>query len=264
MTVCIAAVCEENTTDPKIILCTDRKVSSALGSSETMSKVRSIVPNKWSCLTSGTDSHILATLLHLQEQFREHKGTVDETNALSLVRAALNKRKLEMAEECIRGKFGISYTEFMATGKSRLPDDQFRSATTEVELLKNDAELIIVGFPLGFSMLIKTEGTYAAIKEDFAVAGEGGYLAQASMLHRAHNSLESLDRSLYCVYEAKKFAEGAPSVGRSTSVITMSKDGVLRFMNHKGRQFLDATYEKLGPQKMPDVMPIFPKETFNQ
>jgi hypothetical protein len=40
MTVCIAAICEENTADPKIVLCTDRKISSALGSSEQTLKIR--------------------------------------------------------------------------------------------------------------------------------------------------------------------------------------------------------------------------------
>src|SRR5438552_3725069 len=112
MTVCIAAVCEENSDDPKIILCTDRKVSSALGSAETMLKSR-IIGTRWRCLTAGKDTDILSLLRLLKNHFMS-PSNIDETNVLSLVRNALNERKKEKADEIIQGKFGIPYTDFLA------------------------------------------------------------------------------------------------------------------------------------------------------
>ena len=44
MTVCMAVICEE-ADNPKIIFCSDRKISSALGNSETMLKVRTLGHN---------------------------------------------------------------------------------------------------------------------------------------------------------------------------------------------------------------------------
>ena len=62
MTVCIAAICDENTDDKKIVVCTDRKISSALGSSETILKSRALGFEDWRCLTAGSEPDILCTV----------------------------------------------------------------------------------------------------------------------------------------------------------------------------------------------------------
>src|SRR5215469_18865531 len=99
-----------NSDDRKIIICTDRKIGGALGSSETMLKSRSLGAASWRCLTAGTDSDILCAVRLLKNGFvaTEH---IDETNALSIVRDALAQRKNEKASELIQGKFGISYAD---------------------------------------------------------------------------------------------------------------------------------------------------------
>src|ERR1043166_1543481 len=229
MTVCIAAVCDDNTTAnaAKIIMATDSKISGALGSAETMLKNRFLTaaPDGWRCLTSGSDTDILATMQIFKNRFRNTK--VDETNVVHIVRSALNERKADKANELIQGKYAISYADFLATGKFRLPDDLFRSAATEVELIRIDADFAIVGFDSTKSgLLVKSNGKCeVSIKEDFVAIGEGGYLAQASLLNRSHSYVSTFARALYSVYEAKKFAEGAPSVGRSTQITILHNDG---------------------------------------
>jgi hypothetical protein len=117
MTICIAAICDENTDDRKIILCTDRKVGGALGTAETMLKSRTLGVAEWRCLTSGTDTEILCALRLLKNHFGR-ASYIDERNVLKLARDALNERKKDKADELIQGKFGISYDEFLKLERS--------------------------------------------------------------------------------------------------------------------------------------------------
>ena len=163
----------------------------------------------------------------------------------------MNQRKLDKANEITQGKFGISYQELLQTGKDRLPQDIFRNAVAEIENTKINAEFVILGFSYGFPMLIKTdERCGATIKENFAVAGEGGYLAQAMLLHRGHHHLNDLGRTLYKVYEAKKFSEGAPSVGKRTSISVIHHDGRHDYLIQKGMDFMEEKFREFGPREI--------------
>ncbi len=162
----------------------------------------------------------------------------------------------ESAEELIRSKYAISYDEFLKFGKIRFPEDIFRRAVAEVELIRLDVELVIVGFPLGFAMLIRSgPQCSASIKEDFATAGEGSYLASASLLKRNHISTMSLARTLYNVYEAKRFAEGVPSVGRATNIAVLTPEG-LEMVTPKGFEALETAYAKYGPTPIGEGGPM--------
>jgi hypothetical protein len=86
VTVCIAAVTAE--LDRKIILCTDEKASSALGSSETL-KIRPA--GNFQCLVSGTDTDIVAVMRLLRRSLAAPE--IDETNLLPAVRSALFQKK---------------------------------------------------------------------------------------------------------------------------------------------------------------------------
>jgi predicted GNAT family N-acyltransferase len=234
------------------ILCTDRKISSALGSAETTLKSRTLGVESWRCLTSGTDSDILCAVRLLQDELIR-ANEIGPANILQIIRTALNKRKHEKVDELIQGKFGISYKEFLETGKNRFPHDIFRAAIFEVEQTGLDAEFIIVGYTHGYPILVKTDTRCGAtIREHFAVAGEGAYLAQAALLSRAHSHLEAFGRTHYGVYEAKRFSQGAPSVGMSTSITVLHSDGRHEMLKSSGTKFLDQKYEEYGPKKLTD------------
>lgn len=264
MTICMAAACDEYTSDPKIVTCTDWKISGTLGSAQTMLKNRPVGIG-WRCLTAGTDRDILAVMSLLHAQFNAHhfpegqpqQKHVDETKIKKLIERALFQRKRDKAEQLIRGKFAIPYDEFLATGKVRLPDDSFRSAMTEVELTEIDAEFIIVGFCEGtYATLLKTNHKCdVSIFEDFVTIGEGGYLAQAMLMYRAQSHTLSFGQTVYNVYEAKRFAEGAPTVGPDTTIAILHKDGhtdlLVNIMPH-----LQNLYDSFGPHKVPEDLTI--------
>jgi hypothetical protein len=253
MTVCIAAVCELNSDDPKIVICTDSQVGGSLGTADTMLKIRTITP-VWRCLTAGTDTDILGLLRLVRLHFARAKGEIDETTVLSIVRAALSARKAEKVDELIQGRFAIPYSEFLAHGKERLPEESFRSAVTETELTEINAEFLIVGFWRQFATLIKTDHKCGAmLQEDFSVAGEGAYLAQASLLDREHHGMKSFGETIYSVYEAKKFAQGAPSVGEDTRLSVLHKTGEWELLSLKGHDFMETARQELDRKPIPKL-----------
>lgn len=251
MTVCIAALAEADEVEPKIVLCADTKGSSALGSTNKLFKIRYIAPG-WRCLIAGSDEDIVAALSKLRGRFLSDPPG-DETAAVDLVRSALIERRREKIEELVQGNYSISFDEFLTKGRTIFTEDLFRATMAEVAMVEMGAEFIVAGYPNKNPMLIKTDKKgRAAIKEVFAVVGEGAYLAHASLMARELDYLAPLGEALYCAFEAKKFAEGVPSVGEDTSVWVMTSDGDARPVTAEGRMLLDQKYEELGRKPVPD------------
>jgi hypothetical protein len=147
--------------------------------------------------------------------------------------------------------YAISYEDLLKIGKEKLSPEDFRDAIKIARDTRVEAECIISGFADGFPMLLQTTvDGQVLIREDFAVVGEGAYLAQAMLLHRAHSDIRPFLQALYTVYEAKKFAEGARSVGQYTSIACCHADKERDILTFEGLSFLDSMYRKFGPQPL--------------
>jgi 20S proteasome alpha/beta subunit len=249
MTVCIAATCEINT-GPKIILCTDWQVSSELGFAQTAFKQHHIKPG-WFCLYSGDPSASQHLIRLLRRRF-VLEADISEINILKLIQTCLFERKRFLCEEFSQSKFAMPYEEFLNSGKDKLPLDRYTSAVRGIEALPLGVDCIICGFIEGFPILVQTDQFCGAtIRESFAVVGAGSYLAHASLMHRQHDELGLLDASIYCVYEAKKWAERNRTVGDHTSVTVVSANGNAQLLTAKGKLFLDEKFGELGPKPVP-------------
>jgi hypothetical protein len=168
-------------------------------------------------------------------------------------------RKREKATEFTTGKYGLTYDDFLALGKDKLPNEVFRDATIRISTIDLRAEFIIVGFPGGQPLLCQTTADgQVNIREEFAVIGEGAVLATAALLQRAHMDTSQLDDAVYNVYEAKKLAESVPSVGETTSLIVLTPNGGWRIINDQGEKFLEAQYRKFGPKSAIGLVPFDP------
>ena len=91
MTVCIAAVADDTTATPRLVLCSDWKVSGPLGSLEWKYKQEKL-GTSWRCMVAGKESEVSAALLKLKPSF-DSAVAIDETNLTKTVRDALNARK---------------------------------------------------------------------------------------------------------------------------------------------------------------------------
>ena len=114
VTVCIAAACIEGE-ERKIVLCTDRRTGSVLGSAETALKNRTI-KDGWRCLTAGAETDIHAMVRLYRAAFRS-TPTITVQNIDSIIKLPLQQRKKELADEYIRHRFAISHADFITFGK---------------------------------------------------------------------------------------------------------------------------------------------------
>jgi hypothetical protein len=252
MTVCVAAACVEDRQHYRIVIGVDWLVSGALGSADKMIKIRD-VGRGWSCLTAGNEGDINNTLPLIRGSIIQVEE-VDETNIVHIVRSALNARKKEKIDEFIQGRYGISYDDFILFGKDKFPADVHREAILTFSEITLGCVFIVVGFQSGrFPILVETgEKCEVHIREDFATIGDGAYLAQSVMLQRKHMDIMELGRTIYTVYEAKKYAEGVSSVGTSTTIRVLYPDGSKKDMyGLGGMDELEARFEKYGPQTIP-------------
>ena len=251
VTVCIAAACLAEGKN-RIVLCSDWLASSGIGSAETHLKTHRLADNWWS-LESGTSYEINALRNRLIESFLSAQSStgIDDNNIIDIVKTPLHQRKAEKIDDYVRRRFAISYGDFLEHGKERLPETQFRGAFADISGISLNAEFVIAGFVGGGRVwLIETDQFgEVKIRDDFATVGEGAILAQAALLQREHIDVRSVEETVYCVYEAKKYAEKVRSVGRITGLSIVSFDGpVKRFRLGEGMNFLDKKYAEFGPR----------------
>jgi 20S proteasome alpha/beta subunit len=248
MTVCIAAGASHEK-DKALVLCTDWRVSSPLGSAETKLK-QILLRDSWWCLTSGKESDIAAVVKLLTRKM-DSTQTIDETNIVGIVRDALNARKKEKTNELIQGRYAISYDDFLSFGKDKLPADIHREAIMAIADLDLGCSLIVAGFDGAWPFIMETnERCRVFVREDFAVIGEGTFLAQSALFQRELMDAIRLPETIYCVYEAKKYAERVNSVGPVTTITIVFSDGSTKDVSDERIEYLARCYARLGPQKM--------------
>ena len=119
------------------------------------------------------------------------------------VKAPLFERKRVLVEDYVKSRFALSYDDFLKFGKERFPSDMFTEGMRYIKSINLEVELIIAGFIEKSAEIYQCESSGEAYPvEDFAVIGEGAYLAQATLMRRSQNYMKSPDETLYNVYEA--------------------------------------------------------------
>jgi 20S proteasome alpha/beta subunit len=249
MTVCIAAICNDND-EYKIVLCVDNKLSSDLGSTDKGRKLRTL-PHKWRCLTAGTAPEITSLFRLYKSQFQDEDALTAE-NIDASMKAPCNRRKHDLAEEYCRTHFVTSHEDFMKFGKDRLPADLFHDAVQKIRNTDLEAQLIIAGFIESSAEIYYTDRWgKARPADDFAVIGQGELLAEAILLRREQHKWSSLEQTLYNVYEAKKYSEGVGTVGKTTDLAVLTSAGMRRTSVDIDNQ-LEKLFDKYGPKPIPD------------
>lgn len=250
MTICIAAICESAAKSPKIVLCSDTKGSSHLGTTYQAFKEDNL-GDYWNCLAAGLEDECIAIVAILRRIFIA-KDVIDETNIVPLIREGLQQRKIEKADELILGKWGMSYAAFRKA-KAEFPDALFERDMLEVANITLAADFIIAGFlEDGFPMILETDrNAVVKIRENYCVIGEGAYLAQSGLMHRDHSEHDTLARTLYSVFEAKKYAQRISTVGPETRItIHGFESPPPQTLSEKGEAHLADLFERHGPRPL--------------
>src|SRR5207249_4514755 len=118
--------------------------------------------------------------------------------------------------------------------KSSLPDDLYREIFWEIKTHYSQAELIVAGFVGDAPLIVKVASDSVWECDDFADVGSGTGIGEASLFHREQNFLHPLELTLYHVYEAKRLAEKAPSVGKRTKLFVARSGGRMDIASEAG------------------------------
>jgi hypothetical protein len=256
VTICIAAACHHSREGgPKIILCSDWRISGPLGSSDTKHK-QDWLPGGHRCLIAG-DPREATAIVHMMRAKFLAAGKINETNIKKLVEDSLYERRVEKRNALAQAEFGMSHSEVMQFGKERLPTEHFIRYLDQASMIRVGAEFIVAGFSEHADIILETNGNCdVSMLEDFSCIGEGATLAHASLLHRGISAITDFGVALYYVYEAKKAAERVNSVGKSTLISTIHDDGTYHNIVIDKIGYLDEQYSKYGPQQVPLLIPV--------
>jgi hypothetical protein len=213
MTICICGACNRSREGgAKIILCTDWRQSSGLGSADVLFK-QQWLPENWICLTAGDTDEINAVLRLMDQNFGA-AGLIDETNVKRLIEESLRARLSEKRDALSYSRFSMSYKELYDTGKLKLPDAHFSKFVTDISEIRLSAEFIVAGLYNDDQFILETRATGEVfLPNDFSCVGEGEYLAYASLMRRSYQNIMTFGTALYVIYEAKKAADSVNSVG---------------------------------------------------
>jgi 20S proteasome alpha/beta subunit len=228
MTLCIAALANDRS-EHKIVLASDLKLGNELHSTEAEFK---------------TDLGFSDTLAAL------YAGPWSEAQDLKRVlKTRANSEDLSL------DNFQRKLTEGV---------DDFKGLMNGIGKQNSDAQCVVAGF-------IEERPTIACIDINgvevlpyYAVIGIGAYHADTILAWRKLTWLSSLERTLYCVYEAQRFGQLCSDVGKETDMAVLSLDasGIMQVdaVQLEGKKTLESWFKKFGPQYIDLLSQESPKD----
>lgn len=253
VTVCIAAICSEGERE-LIILCSDRKVSygEGSGSAEIGFKL-GLAGAGWGAMTAGATSETNRILSF----YRKHLSSVvlSENNFRTEIATALGSYRQWLANEYVTNWYFTTMEKLLqAKPSSRLGKDR-EQILKEARSIEFDEQLILSGYVEGIPYLFTVAHSGVVEHRHFACIGTGGWLSQASLLHREYISGTNINEALYLVYEAKKFSEKDDHVGPETLILVQEPPAnslkpalTIRTVSRCGIAHLEEQYRTFGLQ----------------
>ena len=219
MTLCVAAECKRHKRFfNAVVFASDFEVEGGIASAEIGVKVAMASSEEYPILMAGTQTRAIG-LAQIVAGFAEQQHAPPDKDSVPLHWSAILEdsvrfAKHKVADELVSNRFGVSYQQFLASGKASFPDDIFRETIAEVGRTSLDCWLIVLGFHHSDPMLyrISDMGTVETC-QNFAAIGSGSYIAEASLFQRSQRSTNDLGTTIYNVYEAMRLGAIAPGVG---------------------------------------------------
>jgi|GEM_PF-4193628 len=217
LTICIAAICDLGTDEPKIVLCADKLFESDI-KYEHGSKIRSLGNGSFCMLSSNDATKSELIIQNAREQTQRKQ--LDIKNIARIIAKECEAYDKATRERAILSKFGLTFSD-IKSGKLS-PTLQ----TYALELLTRfksnfEAQFLLVGFDeKPHLFMINQEAEYEPYDAmGFAMIGSGSTLAFSDMSKRPYIVGCSLGEALFRVYSAKKAAESASGVGKEDTTL---------------------------------------------
>ena len=186
---------------------------------------------------------------------------LDKQSALEELRKPPQFLKRRLVEEYVQNTLAISYDDFLTKGSS-LPASLYETIASEISRLEIGCQFILIPVPASAIRSFFTVDVSGCVyqEQNFAAIGSGASNALAWLHFRAHSQFTNVNDTLLHVWEAKKFSENAPGVGKSTSMGWI-KDNTESTGTDNFREF-EKQWKKYGPKAISGLKKDHLKSTF--
>jgi hypothetical protein len=233
-TLCIAAECTLGQ-KRRVVMACDYETENEMVGAEVQKKMMRL-SNSHIALIAGTLSRAIEMCVVCQEFFASEKGL--QLDTLDKLRESVTVQKKRLADELVSGQLGMSYEDFLNSGKQKLPDDLLREIAYEVKHLTLDCSILVVQLSGGVSRLFKIHPSgMVEICCNFAAVGTGMWLAELMLFFREHDEDVHLKLGMYHVYEAMRFGSRAPGVGTMASYMVAAEVNGRVEVKHTTREY---------------------------
>jgi len=242
MTVCIAALCWDSRMSGHLVVgAADRMLSAPDTEYEpSQSKIWSIT--KSIVAVGSGDTELLTELLeHIIQVVRKREqrrpGTHWELEEVArLYQAEYKRAAAARAEAKILAPLGLTMNSFRSQQKEMSDSLALQIATELWNFRLPDVEVIFTGTDLKGTHIYSSDNGSLAWRDGigFAAIGAGSPHANSQMMFRGHSKWSGLSDTLLLVYSAKKRAEAAPGVGRTTDMFAIGPgiDSIFSIPSH--------------------------------
>jgi hypothetical protein len=271
VTLCVAAECQRHKRFfNAVVFASDFEVEGGIASAEIGVKVAMASSEEYPILMAGTQTRAI-NLAQIVAGFAEQQHAPPDKDSLPLhwdaiLEDSVRLAKHKVAEELVSSRFGISYQQFLANGKTSFPDDIFRETIAEIGRTSLDCWLIVLGFHHSDPMLYRISdiGTVETC-QNFAAIGSGSYIAEASLFQRSQRSTNDLGTTIYNVYEAMRLGAIAPGVGKKFEIGIAEWDWYekpnphnrgevkISYLEPQYYKYLDKRFGRFGPKTLTAV-----------
>ncbi len=233
MTVCISAICCDNKhEDPKIIVSSDRMITTELGApveyEGTSTKISELTS---SCvvLSAGVTTWIEDLVYQTKQAIKNENTLVIREIAEKCANAYIELIQ-DNIKRLILSTYNMSFEEFKDQQKynpSFLAEVNQRILSTRQTIESNLVSLIAGIDKNGADIFgINSGNFYPFTSLGYQALGSGQALAESVFVHRGYDTKWDLKKAIITLIEAKKQAEEAQGVGKNTDIVIISKDEI--------------------------------------
>jgi hypothetical protein len=244
MTLCIAAHAKDGS-HPCIVCCCDTRIETSTAGSEIGNKLRSFGTG-WGALISGT----IPDAYDLVEKYVVHLSTPRPTpHWLDWLRVPAWKYKEFLVDQYLRATYAISREDFYSDNRGHLGETVADQTLYEIARIESGCELILFRITDSRSYIFHVNNRFEVrIEADFCSIGTGATNADSWLHFREQNALMSRNDTIYSLYEAKRFSEISPAVGKRTVIDVIEHTGQGAILYPPGMKELERRYEQYGPR----------------
>lgn len=238
MTLCIAAACKGEKDKDRVVIGTDWMATGEIEAGADIQDKLYWINDDIAVLVSG----VVTRAVELRDAYRSElesmrvkKKKLNHRNIRRFIKAGPRLLKKEIAEEVVAFAAALSYAGFRKAIKTgEMTREAANGVFQAIERKDLECEVIIIAFveKQPYIFIVERNG-HVEERDNFALIGEGTYVAEAALYFRKHESSDPLAVALYNVWEALYMA--------SRRVGTVSKTHSIDILIPPGEQGAHST-----------------------